>query len=210
MCEKNVTSNTQIMFEPITSHQRDEPAGCKLLFWRCPRHQRLGWTLTRAMRWRPTPRGSSAPGPCLGSTIWPCLAESPPTPTSWPLLQVRARSFPAVDLYPNLALPDLLLLLIAGAARPFIWVSTVVFPHLRRVFSSPSGILHMAHIVRLFPHGGNRLYRYYRLTACLCCFHSCLNPLPVHAPVKDGSLGTKICLPETLRELRLVCEPLCV
>lgn len=59
--------------------------------------------------------------------------------------------------------------------RPFIRVSTVVFLIFAVCFS-PSGVLHIAHHVRLFSDGGDSLYGYYRLTVCLCCFHSCLDP----------------------------------
>lgn len=59
--------------------------------------------------------------------------------------------------------------------KPFIRVSTVVFIIFVVCFS-PSGILHIAHYISLFSNGDDRLYGYYRLAVCLCCFHSCLDP----------------------------------
>uniref|UniRef100_UPI003AB0B9DA proteinase-activated receptor 3 n=1 Tax=Centroberyx gerrardi TaxID=166262 RepID=UPI003AB0B9DA len=58
---------------------------------------------------------------------------------------------------------------------PFVRVSTLVFLIFAVCFS-PSGILHIAHYIRLFSSGDDRLYGYYRLAVCLCCFHSCLDP----------------------------------
>ncbi|XP_070689236.1 proteinase-activated receptor 3 [Pempheris klunzingeri] len=59
--------------------------------------------------------------------------------------------------------------------RPFIRVSTLVFIIFVVCFL-PSGILHTAHYIRLLSNGDDRLYGYYRVTVCLCCFHSCLDP----------------------------------
>lgn len=59
--------------------------------------------------------------------------------------------------------------------RPFIRVSTLVFVIFVVCFL-PSGILHFAHYIRLFSSGDDRLYGYYRVAVCLCCFHSCLDP----------------------------------
>ncbi|XP_022048807.1 proteinase-activated receptor 3 [Acanthochromis polyacanthus] len=59
--------------------------------------------------------------------------------------------------------------------RPFIKVSTLVFIIFVVCFL-PSGILHIAHYIRLFTSGDDRLYGYYRVAVCLCCFHSCLDP----------------------------------
>ncbi|XP_073322442.1 proteinase-activated receptor 3 [Pagrus major] len=59
--------------------------------------------------------------------------------------------------------------------RPFIRVSTVVFIIFVVCFL-PSGILHVTHYIRLFSYGDDRLYGYYRVAVCLCCFHSCLDP----------------------------------
>lgn len=59
--------------------------------------------------------------------------------------------------------------------RPFIRVSTVVFVIFVVCFL-PSSILHMSHYIRLFDSGDDRLYGYYRVAVCLCCFHSCLDP----------------------------------
>lgn len=59
--------------------------------------------------------------------------------------------------------------------RPFIRISTVVFIIFVVCFL-PSGVLHMAHYIRLFSTGDDRLYGYYRVAVCLCCFHSCLDP----------------------------------
>ncbi|XP_070761243.1 proteinase-activated receptor 3 [Enoplosus armatus] len=59
--------------------------------------------------------------------------------------------------------------------RPFIRVSTLVFIIFVVCFL-PSGILHIAHYIRLFSNGDDRLYGYYRVAVCLCCFHSCLDP----------------------------------
>ncbi|KAM9360132.1 proteinase-activated receptor 3 [Symphorus nematophorus] len=59
--------------------------------------------------------------------------------------------------------------------RPFIRVSTVVFIIFVVCFL-PSGILHITHYIRLFSNGDDRLYGYYRVAVCLCCFHSCLDP----------------------------------
>ncbi|XP_075871273.1 LOW QUALITY PROTEIN: uncharacterized protein f2rl2 [Nelusetta ayraudi] len=89
-------------------------------------------------------------------------------------LQLRAKYSPAAALYLNLALSDLLLLL-SLAQRAFVRVSTVV-SLIFAVSFSPSGVLHIAQYVRLFSDGGDGLYGYYRLTVCLCCFHSCLDP----------------------------------
>lgn len=59
--------------------------------------------------------------------------------------------------------------------RPFIRVSTLVFVIFLACFL-PSGILHITHYIRLFSSGDDRLYGYYRVAVCLCCFHSCLDP----------------------------------
>ena len=59
--------------------------------------------------------------------------------------------------------------------RPFIRVSTLVFVIFVVCFL-PSGILHIAHYICLFSSGDDRLYGYYRVAVCLCCFHSCLDP----------------------------------
>lgn len=59
--------------------------------------------------------------------------------------------------------------------RPFIKVSTLVFIIFVVCFL-PSGILHIAHYISLFTSGDDRLYGYYRVAVCLCCFHSCLDP----------------------------------
>lgn len=59
--------------------------------------------------------------------------------------------------------------------KPFIRVTTVVFIIFVVCFS-PSGILHIVHYISLFSNGDDRLYGYYRLAVCLCCFHSCLDP----------------------------------
>ncbi|XP_053181756.1 proteinase-activated receptor 3 [Scomber japonicus] len=59
--------------------------------------------------------------------------------------------------------------------RPFIRVSTLVFIIFVACFL-PSGILHIAHYIRLFSSGDDKLYGYYRVAVCLCCFHSCLDP----------------------------------
>uniref|UniRef100_A0A4W6GA17 Coagulation factor II thrombin receptor like 2 n=1 Tax=Lates calcarifer TaxID=8187 RepID=A0A4W6GA17_LATCA len=59
--------------------------------------------------------------------------------------------------------------------RPFIKVSTLVFIIFVVCFL-PSGILHIAHYIRLFSSGDDRLYGYYTVAVCLCCFHSCLDP----------------------------------
>lgn len=59
--------------------------------------------------------------------------------------------------------------------KPFIRVSTLVFIIFVVCFL-PSGILHIAHYIRLFTGGDDRLYGYYRVAVCLCCFHSCLDP----------------------------------
>lgn len=59
--------------------------------------------------------------------------------------------------------------------RPFIRVSTLVFIIFAVCFL-PSGILHIVHYIRLLSGGDDRLYGYYRVAVCLCCFHSCLDP----------------------------------
>lgn len=59
--------------------------------------------------------------------------------------------------------------------KPFIRVSTLVFIIFVLCFL-PSGILHIAHYIHLFSSGDDRLYGYYRVAVCLCCFHSCLDP----------------------------------
>lgn len=59
--------------------------------------------------------------------------------------------------------------------KPFIRVSTLVFIIFVMCFL-PSGILHIAHYIRLLLSGDDRLYGYYRVAVCLCSFHSCLDP----------------------------------
>ncbi|XP_041856241.1 proteinase-activated receptor 3 [Melanotaenia boesemani] len=59
--------------------------------------------------------------------------------------------------------------------RPFIRVSTLVFIIFLVCFL-PSGILHIVHYIRLVSTGDDRLYGFYKLAVCLCCFHSCLDP----------------------------------
>uniref|UniRef100_UPI0037E9706E proteinase-activated receptor 3 n=1 Tax=Semicossyphus pulcher TaxID=241346 RepID=UPI0037E9706E len=59
--------------------------------------------------------------------------------------------------------------------RPFIRVSTLVFIIFVVCFL-PSSVLHIAHYIRLFSNGDDRLYGYYKVAVCLCCFHSCLDP----------------------------------
>ncbi|XP_029916383.1 proteinase-activated receptor 3 [Myripristis murdjan] len=59
--------------------------------------------------------------------------------------------------------------------RPFVRVTTLVLLIFMVCFS-PSGILHIAHYICLFSSGDDRLYGYYRVAVCLCCFHSCLDP----------------------------------
>lgn len=59
--------------------------------------------------------------------------------------------------------------------RPFIRVSTLVFVIFLICFL-PSGVLHMAHYIRLFSSGDDGLYGYFRVAVCLCCLHSCLDP----------------------------------
>ncbi|XP_034547374.1 proteinase-activated receptor 3 [Notolabrus celidotus] len=59
--------------------------------------------------------------------------------------------------------------------KPFIRVSTLVFIIFVMCFL-PSGILHIAHYIRLFLNEDDRLYGYYRVAVCLCSFHSCLDP----------------------------------
>lgn len=59
--------------------------------------------------------------------------------------------------------------------KPFIRVSTVVFVIFVVCFL-PSGILHISHYINLFSSGDDRLYGYYKIAVCLCCFHSCLDP----------------------------------
>ncbi|XP_023856793.1 proteinase-activated receptor 3 [Salvelinus sp. IW2-2015] len=58
---------------------------------------------------------------------------------------------------------------------PFIRVSTLVFLIFTVCFA-PSGVLHIAHYVRLSTSGGDGLYVYSSAAVCLCCFHSCLDP----------------------------------
>nr|XP_043882552.1 proteinase-activated receptor 3 [Solea senegalensis] len=59
--------------------------------------------------------------------------------------------------------------------RAFIRVTTLVFIIFVVCFL-PSGILHIAHYIRVFSSGDDGLYGYYRVAVCLCCFHSCLDP----------------------------------
>ncbi|XP_068166073.1 proteinase-activated receptor 3 isoform X2 [Antennarius striatus] len=59
--------------------------------------------------------------------------------------------------------------------RPFIRVSTLVFIIFGVCFF-PSSILQITHYSCLYSNGDDRLYGYYRLAVCLCCFHSCLDP----------------------------------
>ncbi|KAM8887083.1 proteinase-activated receptor 3 [Spinachia spinachia] len=59
--------------------------------------------------------------------------------------------------------------------KPFIKVSTLVFIIFAVCFL-PSGLLHIAHYIRLFSSGHDTLYGYYRVAVCLCCVHSCLDP----------------------------------
>nr|XP_046206972.1 proteinase-activated receptor 3-like isoform X2 [Oncorhynchus gorbuscha] len=58
---------------------------------------------------------------------------------------------------------------------PFIRVSTLVFLIFTVCFA-PSGILHIAHYVRLSTSGEDGMYVYTSAAVCLCCFHSCLDP----------------------------------
>uniref|UniRef100_A0AAY5KB68 G-protein coupled receptors family 1 profile domain-containing protein n=1 Tax=Esox lucius TaxID=8010 RepID=A0AAY5KB68_ESOLU len=59
--------------------------------------------------------------------------------------------------------------------NPFIRASTLVFLIFTVCFG-PSGVLHMAHYVRLYTSREDGLYIYYSAAVCLCCFHSCLDP----------------------------------
>lgn len=59
--------------------------------------------------------------------------------------------------------------------RPFIRVSTMTFIIFVVCFL-PSSILHITHYICLLANGDDRLYGYYRVAVCLCCFHSCLDP----------------------------------
>ncbi|KAF7661080.1 hypothetical protein LDENG_00268820 [Lucifuga dentata] len=59
--------------------------------------------------------------------------------------------------------------------RPYVRASTLVFIIFTVCFS-PSGILHIAHYIRLSSSRDDSLYGYYRAAVCLCCFHSCLDP----------------------------------
>lgn len=59
--------------------------------------------------------------------------------------------------------------------KPFIRISSLIFIIFVVCFL-PSGILHIAHYISLFSTGNDRLYGYYRVAVCLCCFHSCLDP----------------------------------
>lgn len=70
--------------------------------------------------------------------------------------------------------------------RPFIRVSTLVFVIFALCFL-PSGILHIVHYIRLIAIGDDRLYGYYRVAVCLCCFHSCLDPFLCMLISKTGT-----------------------
>ncbi|XP_040052237.2 proteinase-activated receptor 3 [Gasterosteus aculeatus] len=59
--------------------------------------------------------------------------------------------------------------------KPFIRVSTLTFIIFAACFL-PSSLLHIAHYICLISSGDDRLYGYYRVAVCLCCFHSCLDP----------------------------------
>lgn len=60
--------------------------------------------------------------------------------------------------------------------KPFIKVSSLVFVIFVICFL-PSGILHITHYIRLITAGDDQMYMYYRAAVCLCCFHSCLDPV---------------------------------
>lgn len=90
-------------------------------------------------------------------------------------LQLRAKYSPAAALYLNLALSDLLVLLSLAQRGPSSG-SAPLFSLIFVVSFSPSAVLHITQYVRLFSDGGDGLSGYYRLTVCLCCFHSCLDP----------------------------------
>lgn len=70
--------------------------------------------------------------------------------------------------------------------RPFIKVSSLVFVIFGVCFL-PSGVLHIAHYMRLLSGGDDRLYGYYRVAVCLCCFHSCLDPFLCMLISKTGA-----------------------
>uniref|UniRef100_A0AAV2MRQ0 G-protein coupled receptors family 1 profile domain-containing protein n=1 Tax=Knipowitschia caucasica TaxID=637954 RepID=A0AAV2MRQ0_KNICA len=60
--------------------------------------------------------------------------------------------------------------------KPFIKVSSLVFVIFVVCFL-PSGTLHITHYICLIVSGDDQMYTYYRAAVCLCCFHSCLDPL---------------------------------
>ncbi|XP_017269355.1 proteinase-activated receptor 3 [Kryptolebias marmoratus] len=81
--------------------------------------------------------------------------------------------------------------------RSYIRVCTLVFIIFVVCFL-PSGVLHMAHYIRLFSSGDDKLYGYYKLAVCLCCFHSCLDPfLCILLSKTKGSELQFICLHKT-------------
>ncbi|XP_020776540.1 proteinase-activated receptor 3 [Boleophthalmus pectinirostris] len=60
--------------------------------------------------------------------------------------------------------------------KPYIKISSLVFVIFVVCFL-PSGILHIIHYICLIVNGDDHMYTYYRAAVCLCCFHSCLDPL---------------------------------
>lgn len=72
--------------------------------------------------------------------------------------------------------------------KPFIRVCTLVLLIFLLCFA-PSGVLHMAHYVRLYYSGEDGLYVYYSAAVCLCCFHSCLDPFLCVLMSRTPALG---------------------
>ncbi|XP_076853791.1 proteinase-activated receptor 3-like [Brachyhypopomus gauderio] len=59
--------------------------------------------------------------------------------------------------------------------RNYVKASTIVFGIFLVCFT-PSNMIHLIHYVRLYTSQPDDFYIYYSVAACLCCFHSCLDP----------------------------------
>ncbi|XP_068190723.1 proteinase-activated receptor 3 [Antennarius striatus] len=57
----------------------------------------------------------------------------------------------------------------------YIKASSLVFVIFLACFT-PAGVLNLLHHVQLFVDGAQTLYVYFKVAACLCCLHACLDP----------------------------------
>ncbi|XP_041816399.1 proteinase-activated receptor 3 [Chelmon rostratus] len=57
----------------------------------------------------------------------------------------------------------------------YIQASSLVFAIFLLCFT-PAALLHLLHQVQLFVDGGESLYVHFKVAACLCCLHACLDP----------------------------------